>query len=317
MRLHLCRPAADHLFTEEGEPQPVSSCRADGRGSRSLARRLFFLLFFRRSRAVGGAIRPHRPQNPQALDFSSAVADTRGAAHPPPAPPSPQRKHRPKAGPAEPPAGPAHVWLGLDFPTSRPLTRGVPPLRTVAGGLARSDYARWTDEERRRFLDSSVSSSSRGRPASAPHVFGPRLGVAQGAFLAVIVSAVLFLLGHVPQNHPLIAALHFNIPRPPRLTHGSSSSPGLGKIGFGKISLARSAQLGSYLTFHGQLPSGESGTVTVEGAYRRPPWQLFAAVSAQAGSYAARIHLTRAGLLHVRLTYPDGHRSVGSIRVVR
>jgi hypothetical protein len=179
------------------------------------------------------------------------------------------------------------------------------------------DYARWTDEERRRFLGSSVSSSSRGRPASAPHVLGPRLGVAQGASLAVIVSAVLFLLGHVPQNHPLIAALHFNIPRPPRLTHGSSSSPGLGKIGFGKISLARSAQLGSYLTFHGQLPSGESGTVIVEGAYRRPPWQLFAAVSAQAGSYAARIHLTRAGLLHVRLTYPDGHRSVGSIRVVR
>ena len=174
------------------------------------------------------------------------------------------------------------------------------------------DYARWTDEERRRFLDSSVSSSSRGRPASAPHVFGPRLGVAQGAFLAVIVSAVLFLLGHVPQNHPLIAALHFNIPRPPRLAYGSSSRTGLGKI-----SLARSAQLGSYLTFHGQLPSGESGTVTVEGAYRRPPWQLFAAVSAQAGSYAARIHLTRAGLLHVRLTYPDGHRSVGSIRVVR
>jgi hypothetical protein len=138
MRLHLCRPAADHLFTEEGEPQPVSSCRADGRGSRSLARRLFFLLFFRCSRAAGGAIRPHRPQNPQALDFSSAVADTRGAAHPPPAPPSPQRKHRPKAGPAEPPAGPAHVWLGLDFPTSRPLTRGVPPPRTRygwAGGI--------------------------------------------------------------------------------------------------------------------------------------------------------------------------------------
>ena len=174
-------------------------------------------------------------------------------------------------------AGP-HVWLGLGL-TFRPLTRGAPTV-------------------------------------------GPRIGVAQGASLAVIVSAVLFLLGHVPQNHPLIAALHFDIPRPPRLAYGSSSRTGLGKIGlgkigFGKISLARSAQLGSHLTFHGQLPSGESGTVIVEGAYRRPPWQLFAAVPAQAGSYAARIHLTRAGLLHVRLTYPDGHRSVGSIRVVR
>jgi hypothetical protein len=179
------------------------------------------------------------------------------------------------------------------------------------------DYARWTDEERRRFLESSVSSSSRARPASGgsastPRVFGPRIGVAQGASLAVIASAVLFLLGHLPQNHPLIAALHFNIPRPPGLTHGSPSITRLGKI-----TLARSAQLGSFLTFHGQLPSGESGTVTVEGAYRRPPWQLLAAVPAQAGSYAARIHLTRAGLLHVRLTYPDGHRSVGSIRVVR
>ena len=158
------------------------------------------------------------------------------------------------------------------------------------------DYARWTEDERRRFFGSSA----------------PRIGVVQGAFLAVIVSAVLFLLGHVPYNHPLIPALHFTIPRPPRLAHARSSSTALGKIG-----LARSAQRGSFLTFHGQLPSGESGTVSVDGTYRRPPWQLLAAVPAQAGAYAARIHLTRAGLLHVRITYPDGHRSVGSIRVVR
>jgi hypothetical protein len=179
------------------------------------------------------------------------------------------------------------------------------------------DYARWTDEERRRFLGSSGSSFSPPRPASrvpasTPRFFGPRIAVAQGASLAVIVSAVLFLLGHVPHNHPLVPALQFNIPRPPGLARASSSSTALGKI-----SLARSAQLGSFLTFNGQLPSGESGTVSVEGAYRRPPWHLLAAVPSQAGSYAARIHLTRAGFLHLRITDPDGHRSVGSIRVVR
>jgi hypothetical protein len=84
MRLHLWRPTADHLFTEEGEPQPVSSCRADGRGSRSLARRLFFLRFFGLPGPAREAIRPHLPQNPQALDFSSAVADTRASGAPTP-----------------------------------------------------------------------------------------------------------------------------------------------------------------------------------------------------------------------------------------
>jgi hypothetical protein len=47
MRLHLPRRTADHLHTEEGEPQPFFLARADVRGSRSLARRLFFLPFSR------------------------------------------------------------------------------------------------------------------------------------------------------------------------------------------------------------------------------------------------------------------------------
>jgi hypothetical protein len=29
----------------------------------------------------------------------------------------------------------------------------------------------------------------------------------------------------------------------------------------------------------------------------------------------ARIHLGRVGLLHLRITYPDGHRAVGALRV--
>jgi hypothetical protein len=200
----------------------------------------------------------------------------------------------------------------------------------VRVGWRDRDYARWTDEERRRFLGSSVPSSSRPRigsplpssprprigsrvPSSQPRLFGSsRVGVAQGASLAIIVSAVLFLLGHVPYSHPLIPALHFTVPRPPFLTQASSTTATLGKI-----SVPRSARLGSFLTLHGQLPSGESGTVSVDGAYRRPPWQLLAAVPAQDGFYTARIHLSRTGLLHLRITHPDGHRSVGSIRVVR
>jgi hypothetical protein len=187
----------------------------------------------------------------------------------------------------------------------------------VRVGWRDRDYARWTDEERRRFLGSGMRSSPPPRtgfrvPASTPRLFGPRIGLAQGASLTIIASAVLFLLGHVPSNHPLIPALHFTIPGPPFLTQGSSTRAALGKV-----SVPHSARLGSFLTFHGQLPSGESGTVSVEGAYRRPPWQLLAAVPAQDGSYMARIRLSRTGLLHLRITDPDGHRSVGSIRVVR
>ena len=178
-------------------------------------------------------------------------------------------------------------------------------------GWQQRDYARWTDEERRRFL---------GSGASAPARAGSATGETRGFFragvgVAIAASAAVFALGHFPRGHPLAPALDFAIPK---IGPGSSSpSASVDRDSVGRIRLPSKAHLGGFLTIQGRLPTGEAGTVSVEGAFVRPPWRLLAAVPSAAGSYRARIQLTRAGLLHVRVTYPDGRRAVGSMRVVR
>src|SRR5947199_10032976 len=86
MRLHFRRESADHLHTEEGEPQPFSFKSRRTREPQPRPSALF-LRFFARRRAFS----PHRPQNPQAFDFSIEGADSSAASsaqpheYPPPA----------------------------------------------------------------------------------------------------------------------------------------------------------------------------------------------------------------------------------------
>jgi len=179
-------------------------------------------------------------------------------------------------------------------------------------GWQQRDYARWTDEERRRFLGSGGSAPARAGSATGETRRFFRAGVG----VAVAASAALFALGHFPRNHPLVPALNFAIPK----IGPGSSSPARAtadRDSVGRIRLPTRARVGGFLTIHGQLPTDEAGTVSVEGAFSRPPWRLLAAVASTSGSYRARIQLTRLGLLHLRVTYPDGHRAVGSMRVVR
>jgi len=181
-------------------------------------------------------------------------------------------------------------------------------------GWRERDYARWTDAERRRFLGTNEARRSRRLTYSTPprqnRLFrtGPRIHLAPGAGVAVIVSlAAAVLLGQLPHSHPLVPALHFTI------------------LGFTTVVAARSTgtislptgvpPVGSYLTLHGQLPAGEIGTVTVEGASGGQPWQLLASVPTANGFYEARIALDQPGLLRLHVTYPDGYRSTGEVRV--
>lgn len=169
------------------------------------------------------------------------------------------------------------------------------------------DYAKWSDEERRRFL---------GVPARAPEPFGSASGrtvLRPGVGLAVAVSATLFALGQLPRSHPILPALHINLPS----IHRSRNPTAIERASIGSIHLPARAARGSFLTITGQIPSGEAGTVSIEGAYVRPPWHLLAAVPSHGQSYTARIHLNRTGLLHLRVTYPDGGRSVGKMKVIR
>ncbi|HJU37575.1 MAG TPA: hypothetical protein VJ716_09185 [Gaiellaceae bacterium] len=170
------------------------------------------------------------------------------------------------------------------------------------------DYARWTDEERRRFYGSGGAGRAASRAGySVPvqgHLFGTRARVVPSALVAVIVSLVLALaLGQLPRSHPLIPSLHFTLP--------ALSGPAEA----GQISLPSSTRLGSLLTLHGRLPGAGTGAVSVEGAYGGGPWRLLATVPVRGGAYEARIRLDRRGLLHLRVTYPDGRRAVGETAV--
>lgn len=163
------------------------------------------------------------------------------------------------------------------------------------------DYAKWTDDERSRFYGTGSTPSTRGSS------LGTRVRPVPGALMAVLVSLVVALgLGQLPRAHPLVPALHFALPG---LATNSVSAE------VGRISIARRLPLGSFLTLRGEVPAGESGTVTVGGAYTRPPWRLLGAVPTSNGRYEIRIRLNHRGLLHLRVTYPDGHRSVGETRV--
>jgi hypothetical protein len=170
------------------------------------------------------------------------------------------------------------------------------------------DYARWTEAERRRFLGSGPSFPAGRSYSAAPRqarLFrtGPRLRTAPAASVAVLASlALVVFLGQLPRSHPLVPVLHFTTSG-----HAASSTD--------TISLPSSLPLGSYLTLHGQVPTGETGLVTIEGAYAQGPWQLLATVPVTDGSYQAQILLNQPGALQLRTTLPDGHRSLGDVRV--
>jgi len=183
------------------------------------------------------------------------------------------------------------------------------------------DYAKWTDEERRRFLGGTAATPTslprgdthlRGKaPRPSRNIFAP------GAGLAIAASAAIIALGHFPTGNPIVPALQFSLPSiqaHPTPTPQTPVTPQTPQVS--TIQLPSTAQVGSFLTLYGQLPAGETGTVSVEGSYAQGPWSLLAAVPATGSSYSARVQLTTTGLLNLRITYPDGHTSAGDLEVV-
>src|SRR4051794_41341450 len=92
--------------------------------------------------------------------------------------------------------------------------------------------------------------------------------VSSGALLAVSVSLGLFLLnGSFEVTHFLRTLL-------PTATTSRTGTL------IGRLVLPAHVQLGSVLTVHGQLPAGESGTITVEANYADAQWRLVPAAPA-------------------------------------
>jgi hypothetical protein len=184
------------------------------------------------------------------------------------------------------------------------------------------DYARWTDEERRRFLDSGVPASSPSRP-SVPARSRSRIGIVQGGFLAICVSALLFLLGHVPSNHPLVPGLDFRLPSPPGASHAPpapaqpSGSYSVGRSGSRRIKLHGPTVVkhGSHLTLRGSVPSSARGQVVIDGSWNGGAWRILSVADGRSGSYRARLALGHTGRLRLRVLFANGDTAVGAMRV--
>src|SRR5918911_986729 len=169
-------------------------------------------------------------------------------------------------------------------------------------GWREREYARFTREERERFYGADAVPRRRAS-GRATH--------ASGAGLAVAVSGLLFLLGQVPNGHPIVPALHFRLPGVAR-----ASSPHAPHRRVLPLRLPAVGAVSSSLTIRGQVPGYAGRLVLVEGRWNRHRWVALATARiGRRGAFRARFRLTRAGTLRVRLTYPDGTTSVGALRL--
>ena len=172
------------------------------------------------------------------------------------------------------------------------------------------DYAKWTDEERRRFYGPGATSAG-----SNPDVFdAPRRATEGRAFRrgvgpAILVSGAVLALGHFPTDHPIIPALHFRLPG-----LGSRAMPGAVRP-TASINTPSTASVGSTLTFHGTAPPG-NGPVTVEGSYDEgQTWQTLTTADSAGGTYAAQVTLNQPGVLQIQIVFSDGSKADGSLVV--
>ena len=173
-------------------------------------------------------------------------------------------------------------------------------------GWREREYARFTRAERERFYGTATVPRRGGGRGSG------RAACTGGAGLAVAVSGLLFLLGHVPKGHPVIPALNFRVPGSAR----AQSSPSLSRRHVLPLRLPSVGTVSSSLTIRGRVPGSSGRFVVVEGSWNRRGWVTLAASRiGRRGAFRARFQLARRGTLRVRVTYPNGTASVGVIRV--
>src|SRR5438874_12197687 len=120
-------------------------------------------------------------------------------------------------------------------------------------GWRERDYARFTEDERRRLLGASTA----GTPST-----GRRVGPAQGAGLAVLVSGVVFALGQLPTSHPIVPALHVDIHAPGNAAHAKVLQPTASKQR--PLLLPRTVALRSVLTIRARVAGYDGRLATLE-----------------------------------------------------
>ena len=178
------------------------------------------------------------------------------------------------------------------------------------------DYAKFTDQE----FDSIYGSparfaerSSRDYPFDAARR-SSRPGRASALALvsvagAAVLFGVLLVTGHLrdvwsPSGGPLSAVtprLLGNVPVPVVPT----KRPIIG---------TRTLQRGGILRLHG-THTPEPGTIVIAGQWGSEQWVTYGTEPASKPSYSLRIPITRSGVLHLKVSYPDGSVSTGTYQV--
>jgi hypothetical protein len=59
----------------------------------------------------------------------------------------------------------------------------------------------------------------------------------------------------------------------------------------------------------------QAGSIAILGRWGSEPWVTFAVADATRTSYSVKVPLTRLGMLHLRIRYPDGSSAVGTYHV--
>jgi hypothetical protein len=163
-------------------------------------------------------------------------------------------------------------------------------------GWRERDYARFTDDERRRFFGTATASVPMTRA---------RIGIVRGAWAAVLVSAALFLVSQFPRDHPLLPALHFTIHIPWQTAEATAPRPVSHRVV--PLRLPRALRGRSTLTIHAHLSGYGGRLATLEARWSRGSWRTVAVRRIpRAGAFALSVRLRRTGSLELRLSYPNG-----------
>ena len=182
------------------------------------------------------------------------------------------------------------------------------------------DWAKWTDEERRRFFGTTRSTSGPSQ-RSIPQRHGKRRSVRETvAALILLAAAVVYSSGALNHSRQSTIIPTSSGPGPTpylRLQHPSptTTTPTVPSPRYTTMSGPSSVPRGTYMTVTGTLPRGESGPVVVEGQWNSGPWYELASTNTSHTGFRVRYALPRPGVVHVRLALPNGNYAVKTIDV--
>jgi hypothetical protein len=174
-------------------------------------------------------------------------------------------------------------------------------------GWRERDWAKLTDSERRALW--GLSRPAAGLRKGRRH--GDRaLRLRAGAGIAIAVSATLVAAGHLPQGHPLLPALHVPLP-----TSAQAVVP-QERPRFVRMRGPRTVRVGALMTNSGVVDPSVSGPLLVQARWKPHAWKTLGGTYVKDGEYRVSYRLKHRGIVHVRISLPDGTFAIATIRVV-